>query len=168
MTKELWDIYNKDKQLTDVIKERGSTIEDGEYNLVVLAWIKGVDGRYLISKRAHNIMGAGKWQATGGCVLSGETSRDGLIREIKEEIGLDLPKEKFKLVKSLIVGETSGWIADCWHIFDTIDIKRVVCQEEEVSEVCWATLGEIERLIVDDQFFHGRIQLEFIRELKSK
>lgn len=166
--KELWDIYDRDRSLTGVIKERGRAMESGEYHLVVLAWIKGYNDKYLISERAKNLDGAGKWQTTGGSVLSGEVSIDGVIREVKEEIGLDFSSEQLELLKSTFIGKSSGWIADYWFIHEDIDINTVVCQEEEVASVKWASLEEIEDLIKDNQFFHGQSHIDFINEIKKR
>jgi len=157
--KELWDIYDNNKVKTGIVKERGSVMENGQYHLVALIWIKGVNGKYLISKRSSEIDGAGKWQSTGGSVLSGESSINGAIREVKEEIGIDASLEKMKLLKSKFVGDKSGWIADYWYLYDDINIEDVVCQEEEVAEVMWASIDEIKALIRKDHFFHGGLHL---------
>lgn len=32
------------------------------------------------------------WEATGGSILQGESSLDGAIREVREELGIDISK----------------------------------------------------------------------------
>ncbi len=159
LMKELWDIYDNNKAKTGIVKERGSSMENGQYHLVALIWIKGFNGKYLISKRSSQVDGAGKWQPTGGSVISGESSIDGAIREVKEEIGLNASADKMKLFTSKFVGEDCGWIADYWHLYDDINIQDVICQEEEVADVMWASIDEIKDLIKKDQFFHGDLHL---------
>ena len=48
------------------------------------------DGRVLISKRPEGKTMAGLWEFPGGKVENTETPEEALIREIKEELGLDI------------------------------------------------------------------------------
>ena len=48
------------------------------------------DGRVLITKRPNGKEMAGLWEFPGGKIKNNETPEDGLIREIKEEIGVNL------------------------------------------------------------------------------
>ena len=43
----------------------------------------------------------GKWEDTHGGLKAGETSIDGIIRELKEEIGINVEKEELQLYKIL-------------------------------------------------------------------
>ena len=57
----------------------------------VLAYIKK-DGQFLMlyrNKKEHDI-NKGKWIGIGGHIEEGETKEQALIREIKEETGLDV------------------------------------------------------------------------------
>ena len=49
-----------------------------------------VDGRVLISKRPDGKTMAGQWEFPGGKVENTETPEEALIREIREELGLDI------------------------------------------------------------------------------
>ncbi|GAB6157839.1 hypothetical protein JCM39194_10390 [Desulfotomaculum varum] len=48
------------------------------------------DGKVLIAKRAENQKLAGKWEFPGGKIESGETPEECLIREINEELGINI------------------------------------------------------------------------------
>lgn len=51
------------------------------------------DGRFLITKRVVTKAWApGWWEVSGGAVQAGEASEDAVIREVKEETGLDVTK----------------------------------------------------------------------------
>ena len=49
---ELWDAYDKERNVTGKILVRGEEIPDGLYHLVVHIWIKNKDNLFLISRRS--------------------------------------------------------------------------------------------------------------------
>lgn len=57
--------------------------------LVVAVALVDVDGRVLIAKRPPGKKMAGLWEFPGGKVDAGETPEQALIRELKEELGID-------------------------------------------------------------------------------
>jgi molecular chaperone GrpE len=56
--------------------------------------VKGVilreDGKILLLKRSRKILNPGKWDLPGGTLEKGETLKEALLREIKEETGLEV------------------------------------------------------------------------------
>lgn len=53
------------------------------------------DGRFLITKRVVTKAWApGWWEVSGGAVQAGEAAEDAVIREVKEETGLDVTRQK--------------------------------------------------------------------------
>ena len=89
---EYWDIYDKNKQRTGrTMKRNDWCLADDEYHLTVLGVIVRPDGKFLITKRVMTKSWApGWWEVSGGGVRAGESSRDAVIREVKEETGLDV------------------------------------------------------------------------------
>lgn len=57
--------------------------------LVAAAALVDVDGRVLIGKRPAGKAMAGLWEFPGGKVHEGETPEAALIRELREELGID-------------------------------------------------------------------------------
>ena len=55
-----------------------------------------IDNKVLMLKKAEN----GKWDLPGGHVSQGETTMQGLKREIKEETGLHISADRVELVQS--------------------------------------------------------------------
>ncbi len=70
--------------------ESTGTIADVPIILVVAAALVDVDGRVLIARRPEGKPMAGLWEFPGGKVDSGETPEQALIRELREEIGIDV------------------------------------------------------------------------------
>jgi 8-oxo-dGTP diphosphatase len=57
---------------------------------VVVAAAIERDGRYLAARRTKPDWAAGRWEFPGGKVEPGETEVDALVREIREELGVEI------------------------------------------------------------------------------
>ena len=84
---EFWDIYDKNRNKTGKLFRRDiDKFEDGEYHIVVAALILNSKKQILITKRAQTKKKfAGLWEITGGSIIAGQTSLDGILREVREE-----------------------------------------------------------------------------------
>ena len=81
-------IIGPDPQCLDVeIRRRQVSLPSVLVSAVALI---DADGRVLISKRPEGKTMAGLWEFPGGKVEEKETPEDALIRELKEELGLDI------------------------------------------------------------------------------
>ena len=89
---EFWDIYDKNKQKTGrTMKRNDWCLADDEYHLTVLGVVRRTDGKYLITKRVMTKQWApGWWEVSGGAAMAGETSKEAVLREVREETGLDV------------------------------------------------------------------------------
>ena len=58
--------------------------------LVVAAALYGSDGRVLIAQRPPGKHMAGRWEFPGGKVAPGEAEEQALIRELREELGVEV------------------------------------------------------------------------------
>lgn len=159
MNMELWDLYSENRELTGRIHIRGEEIPEGFYHLVVHVWIRNTKGQYLISQRAANrptfpLM----WETVGGSVLAGEDSITAAIREAKEEVGLDLPRESgcllFSKVRSIIGGKQYQDIVDVW-LFPFDENSASPIATDEVAQSRWMTCGEIEALRSSGNFIES-------------
>ncbi len=61
--------------------------------LVAAAALVDVDGRVLIAQRPQGKQLAGLWEFPGGKVEAGETPEDALIRELREELGIEARRD---------------------------------------------------------------------------
>ncbi len=66
--------------------------ENGPIILVVAVALVDVDGRVLIAQRPEGKSMAGLWEFPGGKVEEGEQPEAALIRELGEELGIDITK----------------------------------------------------------------------------
>ena len=72
------------------VPEPGAPNVDIPIILVVAVALVDVDGRVLIAQRPEGKSMAGLWEFPGGKVDPGETPEDALIRELQEELGIDV------------------------------------------------------------------------------
>lgn len=149
---ETWDLYTKDRLLTGRTHIRGVELSEELYHLVVHAWIKNRNNEYLISQRSANrptfpLM----WECVGGSVLAGESSLEGALREIREEVGLSLPADSGVCVDSVcrkvIHGKKFNDILDIWLFQYDGDITLENATTDEVAQVKWMTPPQIQQLL---------------------
>lgn len=91
----MWDLYKRFGNTLEFVKtgqtiEHGKRLPDGTFHQVVHVWIKNEIGEYLISQRSTEKSDPLCWGPMSGSVLAGETSEEAAIREVKEELGLEL------------------------------------------------------------------------------
>lgn len=149
---EIWDLYTKNRTLSGKTHIRGEMIPEGYYHLVVHIWIKNSKGEYLISQRAASrptcpLM----WECVGGSVIAGESSLEGAIREVKEEVGLNLAPMSGKLIYSVIGRVHDGVpfndILDVWLFHYDGDVSLTNATTDEVAQVKWMTPSKIKELL---------------------
>lgn len=68
--------------------------KEGKYHIVVTEIIMNSKNEILITKRAKYKKFGLMWECNGGSILAGETSLEGIIRELKEELGIEFSKKK--------------------------------------------------------------------------
>ena len=88
---ELWDAYHADGTLAGFDLIRGESIPPNYFHLVCEAIIQHTDGEYLLMQRSFNKeIYPGKWEVgAGGSALKGENKLQAVLREIREETGID-------------------------------------------------------------------------------
>lgn len=151
---ELRDLYDENRNLLDEVVCKGEKIPEGKYFVVVVVWIENSKGEVLIQKRA--LSKGGRWATTGGHPITGQTTFEGIICEIKEEIGLDVTKAELTLFSTI---KYDDCFVDLYYIKKDVDISLLKLQEEEVSAVKWASKEEIENLITNGDFFKPHLDL---------
>ena len=140
---ELWDIYDENRKKTGKLAEREVTkLEFGkEFHIVVQGIILNSKNEILISQRApHKNLGL-QWECNGGSILAGETSLEGIIRELKEELGLEFSKREAIFLKE-IRGRRFPNFKDLWLFRRDIDIKDIKFNDGEAIAAKWVSIDE--------------------------
>ena len=143
------DLYDKNKNLTGETIYKGEPIPENRYIIVVLAFIQNSEGKFLIQKRSKEKDGL--YGSTGGHPKTGETSLQGMITEIQEEIGLEVNENEVELIYAGRE-DTERVFFDIYYLKKDFDINTLTLQKEEVEFVEWLTIPEIKKLIADGVF----------------
>ena len=104
------------------------------------ALVKGPSGRILIVKTTK---WRGTWGVPGGKVEWGETLEDALIREFKEEVGLDLMEVRFALLQEAVIDpqfcQEAHFIMINYYAFSQ---SETITPNEEIEEWAWVNHQE--------------------------
>ena len=160
---EILDIYTRDgKYLGTKEKEICHSENPGFYHKPAWVWIINSKNQILAQKRAaHKKRNPNKWDiSVAGHVMTGETSIEGAIREVKEEIGIDTNESDYIYVGEFIYDITSE-IAQNYILKLDLEIDKFTLREKEVSEIKWLDFDEFKELFNSDQF------VEFTEEYRN-
>jgi len=148
---ELCDVVDKFGNRTERIVERGTRLNPGEYYLVVHVWIKDEVNNYLIQQRAlHLESDPGVWCITVGYITSGEESIDSALREVKEELGIQLTQKHLNRIDRHVL---ENRVEDVWVAIISKGSTGVPVLSYEVADYKWVSRDELERLVKQGKFF---------------
>ncbi len=156
---EFWDIYDKNKQRTGrTMKRNDWCLKDDEYHLTVLGVIARTDGKFLITKRVMTKHWApGWWEVSGGAAMAGEESKDAVLREVKEETGLDVSNFDGGYLfsyKRENPGEGDNYFVDIYRFIGDFTDEDLNFQEGEIDGYMLATTDEIKAFAEEGIFLH--------------
>ena len=146
MRNEIWDVFDGDGNLTGKTVARGRCfLKPGECHKVVHMWIVSTDGKFLLQRRSdQKKLMAGEWAATGGAVVSGESSYTAANRELYEELCIFSNKQTLRQILSL---KRRNSLLDVWMITCDIKVENLKLQKSEVAEARWVAKEELEQMI---------------------
>ena len=156
---ELIDVYDRDRNYTGLtVPREGARMAEGQYMLYVLAIIQDLQGRILITQRSQEKhWAAGWWEVTGGGVSAGETSEEAIVRELAEEVGLDVagyPLERIYAYENVDLASGDNYIVDIYRFQLDFTADDVVLQASEAVDCRLATFDEIRQLADQGIFLH--------------
>ena len=165
---EEWDIYDIDRKKTGKIAKRDDEdkLEQGEYHIIVNAVILNSKGEILLSRRAPFKKNPLFWECAGGSIKKGETSLEGMLRELKEELGLVFDKKEAIHLAELRRDKVPCDFKDLWLFKRDIDIASEVSFEDEESiDAKFVTIDKFEEMFKAGEIIKA---VDFNRELYNK
>lgn len=144
--REFMDVYDENKNKTGKIINRKdkNKLNENEFVLSVHCWIINSKKEILITQRSIHLNRGGKWEDTHGGVKAGETSIDGIKRELKEELGIDVKTNELKLVKTL---KRENVFRDCYIILKDITLDSINFNDNEVMNCKYVSIEEFKEII---------------------
>ena len=144
---ELWDIYDINKKRVGRTAERNIyQFKKGEYHIVVTGIIINSKNEILISKRAEHKKFGLMWECSGGSILAGETSLEGIIRELKEELGIEFSKKEAIFLKEIRRDKLPPDFKDLWLFRRDIDKREITFPDGELIDAKWVTIDEFVKM----------------------
>lgn len=167
---EYWDVCDINGTKLGYTKCANEQFYEGEYHFGASLWITNSNDQLLIQKRAisKNVC-PNIWSITGGKVQAGESSVEACIREVWEEIGLELCEPDIHFLYRSI---GSDILYDDFITISDFQIDKANLELSEVSEIKWTNLDEIEYLYITKKFMYNNIEdiikVKYFLEKKSK
>lgn len=139
---EMLDVLDANGNKTGIAKSKNELYKTGEWFRSVHIWIINDKGEILLQKRSpKKSTFPNMWAVSvSGHVESGEESMDTVIREIKEELHLDVKEEQCKYLFTI---KRENIFENCINrVFDDIyllrlnlDVKNTKLQKSELCEI---------------------------------
>lgn len=152
---EIIDVLKPDGTPTGVKKPKPLVHRDGDWHRAVHIWIVGSDGRVVVQLRSHRKENnPNLWDVSAaGHISSGEDMREAAVREVREELGLEIGVAELRHVatlreQSVINAGTyiDNEIHEIFVVRRDVDLRSLRLQEEEVDAVRLVTFDEFRSL----------------------
>lgn len=138
---EYIDLYDDEKRNTGLVipRSREKELPEGKHILISALLVKNSNDKIMMqktSKEKGSIL-----SLPSGHVLHNENSKDTIVREMFEEQGLKIEKDKIILIEERLANKIAFF--DIYYLEQDFDKKDMKLQKEEVEDVLWMTEGEI-------------------------
>ena len=109
-------------------------------NLTTLCYIEQ-DGKYLMLHRVkkENDVNKDKWVGIGGHFEENESPEECLLREVREETGLQLISYRFRGIVTFI---SDRWDTEYMHLFTADRFSGIIAECDE-GELCWVEKSKV-------------------------
>ena len=173
---ELIDVLDENGVQIGKIETRKEIHKQGLWHRVILVAIIDKQGRMLMQQRAkYKEVNPNKWDiSTAGHVSAGQTSKEAAIREVSEELGLNVKEDELKYVYTF---KNGGKVKDNYisnHIYDfyiinkdEIKIEQIKMQESEVQQVQLCNKEQVQKKIDSKEVVErGELYSEILKMLR--
>lgn len=155
---EVFDVLNENGEFINKIETRDKCHNRGLWHKAVVVFIISMDNKKVLlqQRSANKKLWPNLWDITaGGHVLAGEFGYQTVIRETKEEIGIDIVVNDLEFIGGTRSENISGNIInrhfnEFYIVHKDLDINNVVLQEDEVQDIKWVDKEELISRINDN------------------
>lgn len=162
---ELLDIYDSEGNLTGRLHRRGTGLASGEFCLAVAIIVYNGAGEILCTLRSpEKKLLPNVWESPGGSVLAGETSIQGMARELREETGIDAGPEELQFILRRPYGNV---FIDNYALRWDRPASDVVPQPGETVGAKWFPLDRWEQKVRAGEIWAGADTDEFFNLVRA-
>lgn len=151
MTKEIWDAYDIDGNKLGFDLFRGEDIPEAAYHIIVEIYSITENNEVLITKRHESKSRPLEWEITGGAILKGETPRQGAVRELREETGIEVTESDLNFVYSYNY-KNRPTICMCFVVFINKEKTKIELQEGETIDYRYLPYNDFKKFMKSDDF----------------
>lgn len=151
---EYFDVLKENGEYEGRVETRDTCHEKGLWHKAVAMFMINSKGQVLLQKRSANKkLWPNLWDITaGGHVLAGEFGFEAIIREIKEELGIQIDKNDILFLGSAISTNIKSDIInrhfnEYYVINKDLDETTLNLQTEEVADIKWFDKDEVSKRI---------------------
>ena len=147
---ERWDVYDLDRRPTGLILPRGQAHTPELCQVVIHVCLFNEKGEMLIQRRSMEKRGyPGYWDVSvGGGVLAGDGSRAAAMREVREELGVEVSIPGPAAVTLAFEGGYDDYFLAEWNG----SLDELTLQTEEVMDAKWASREEMLAMLEEGTF----------------
>lgn len=115
----------------------------------VCAIIINDEGKIFLAKRGKKAKNErGRWEFPGGTIEFGDTLRNTVIREMKEELGIEIePGYQLHAIDHLIPDEKQHWVASAF-ISKIVKGTPKILEPEKCDAIGWYGFEEVKKMDV--------------------
>jgi len=152
---EYIDIYDENNNSIGETKEKARAHEDGNFHRTAHIWIINDKNELLLQKRsASKKSHPNCWDiSSAGHIRAGEDVITGAIRELKEELGVEVQEKDFEYVVT-IKNTNNPKNMEFQYVYllhSNKEIKEYVFEDDEVSEVKYVYYKDLERMVEEKE-----------------
>ena len=156
---EYFDLLDENGNKTGKTKLRSEIHRDGDWHRAVHIWIINDKGDVLLQRRCAtkdsnpNMLDI----SSAGHLSAGDESLDGAIRELKEELDLDVKPEELQFIKTIKRSSKytptfiNNEFDDLYILRTTKTINEMSFQKEEISEIFYVPYKEFKKMVENRQ-----------------
>ena len=148
---EYIDIFDENNNPIGEKKEKQQAHEDGNFHRTVHVWIINDKNELLLQKRsATKKTHPNCWDITGaGHIKAGETISDGAIRELKEELGVEIEEKDLQYITT-IKSTKNPKNMEFQYVYllrCNKKIEEYIFEDGEVSDVKYIFYKDLEKMV---------------------
>ncbi len=151
---EIFDVYTRDgKKIGTAPKSKCHSENPLFYHKPVWIWIINSKGEILIQKRAKTKKNfPSLWDMpSAGHVVSGETCKEGAIRETFEELGVETKEGDYEYIGEYIY-DFAWELAQIYFLRLDYEIEKFKISTEEVEKIKWLNYDDFIDVFYSEEF----------------